>query len=85
LEGGRAGQAISAHVRKKERREEKRREEKKSRVGQNRIYTPNMIVYLVIFLPKIPCIHQTHTCNIYMYGFGHIYGFGQPYPCVHET
>jgi len=29
-----------------------------SRVGQNRIYTPYMAVYLVIFLPKIPYIHR---------------------------
>jgi hypothetical protein len=28
------------------------------RVGQNRIYTPYMTVYLVIFLPKIPYIHR---------------------------
>jgi len=34
-----------------------------SRVGQNRIYTPYMAVYLVISVPKIP----------------YIYGPGQPY------
>jgi hypothetical protein len=28
------------------------------RVGQNRIYTPYMTVYLVISLPKIPYIHR---------------------------
>ena len=28
------------------------------RVGQNRIYTPYMTVYLVIFLPKLPYIHR---------------------------
>jgi hypothetical protein len=28
-----------------------------SRVGQNRIYTPYMTVYLVISLPKIPYTH----------------------------
>ena len=27
------------------------------RVGQNRIYTPYMTVYLVVFLPKMPYIH----------------------------
>jgi hypothetical protein len=32
------------------------------RVGQNRIYAPYMTVYLVIFLPKIPYIH-----NIYIW------------------
>jgi hypothetical protein len=35
------------------------------RVGQNRIYTPYMTVYLVISLPNIP----------------YIYGSGQPYLC----
>ena len=30
------------------------------RVGQNRIYTPYMTVYLVIFLPKIPYIHRIY-------------------------
>jgi len=29
-----------------------------SRAGQNRIYTPYMTVYLVISLPRIPCIHR---------------------------
>ena len=29
-----------------------------NRVGQNRIYTPYMTVYLVISLPKIPYIHR---------------------------
>ena len=38
------------------------------RVGQNRIYTPYMTVYLVISLPKIPYIHRIY-----------IYGSGQPY------
>jgi len=37
-----------------------------SRVGQNRIYTPYMTVYLMISLTKIPYIHR-------------IYGSGQPY------
>ena len=36
------------------------------RVGQNRIYTPYMTVYLVISLPKIPYVP-------------YIYGSGQPY------
>jgi hypothetical protein len=31
-----------------------------NRVGQNRIYTPYMTVYLVIFLPKIPYIHRMY-------------------------
>ena len=30
------------------------------RVGQNRIYTPYMTVYLVISLPKIPYIHRIY-------------------------
>jgi hypothetical protein len=30
------------------------------RFGQNRIYTPYMTVYLVISLPKIPCIHRIY-------------------------
>ena len=30
------------------------------RVGQNRIYTPYMTVYLVIFLPKVPYIHRIY-------------------------
>jgi hypothetical protein len=30
------------------------------RVGQNRIYTPYMIVYLVISLPKIPYINRIY-------------------------
>jgi len=31
-----------------------------TRVGQNRIYTPYMTVYLVVSLPKIPYIHRIH-------------------------
>ena len=31
---------------------------KKPRVGQNRMYTLYMTVYLVISLPKVPCIHR---------------------------
>ena len=31
-----------------------------SRVGQNRIYTPYMTVYLVISLSKIPYIHRIY-------------------------
>ena len=42
-----------------------------SRVGQNRIYTPYMTVYLVISLPKLP----------YMHGIC-MYGSGQPYKYV---
>ena len=30
------------------------------RVGQNRIYSPYMTVYLVISLPKIPHIHRIY-------------------------
>jgi len=30
------------------------------RVGQNRVYTPYMTVYLVISLPKIMYIHRVH-------------------------
>jgi len=30
------------------------------RVGQNRIYTPYMTVYLMISLPKIPHIHRIY-------------------------
>jgi len=30
------------------------------RVGQNRIYTPYMTVYIVISLPKIPYIHRIY-------------------------
>ena len=30
------------------------------RVGQNRIYTPYMTVYLAIFLPKFPYIHRIY-------------------------
>ena len=29
-----------------------------SRIGQNRVYTPYMTIYLVISLPKIPYIHR---------------------------
>ena len=31
-----------------------------SRIGQNRIYTPYMTVYLMISLPKIPYIHRIY-------------------------
>ena len=30
------------------------------RVGQNRIYTPYMTVYLMISLPKVPYIHRIY-------------------------
>ena len=30
------------------------------RVGQNRMYTPYMTVYLVMFLPKIPYVHRIY-------------------------
>ena len=29
--------------------------------GQNRIYAPYMTVYLVISLPRIPCMHHIHV------------------------
>jgi len=32
-----------------------------SRVGQNRIYTSYMTVYLVLSLPKIPYINRIYT------------------------
>jgi len=32
----------------------------KIRVGQNRIYTPYMTVYLAISLPKIPYMHRIY-------------------------
>jgi hypothetical protein len=31
-----------------------------SRVGQNRIYTPEMTVYSMIFLPIVPCMHRIY-------------------------
>jgi hypothetical protein len=31
-----------------------------TRVGQNRIYTPYMTIYLMISLPKIPYIHRIY-------------------------
>ena len=31
------------------------------RVGHNRVYAPYMTVYLVVSLPKIPCIHCVCT------------------------
>jgi len=63
------------------------------KVGQNRINTPYMVVYLVISLPKIPYIHRIyiHICGSgqpYIYGefpanntvyAPYIYGSGQPY------
>jgi hypothetical protein len=30
------------------------------RVGQHRIYTPCMSVYLVIYLPKVPYMHHIY-------------------------
>ena len=64
-----------------------------TRVGQNRIYTPYMTVYLVISLPKLPYIHRIYmvlanpTYNKLIYRMFdreitrytvHIYGSGQP-------
>jgi hypothetical protein len=34
------------------------------RIGQHCIYAPYMAVYLVISLPKIPCIHYTYICMV---------------------
>jgi len=46
-------------------------------MGQNRIYTPYMTVYLVISLPKILCIHRIFmfwlTLNIHGIGQSRIY------------
>jgi len=36
------------------------------RVGQNRIYTPYMTVYLVVFLPKIPYIYGSGQLYLYL-------------------
>ena len=33
------------------------------RVGQHRIYTPYVTVYLVTALPKIPCVHRIYMLN----------------------
>ena len=43
------------------------------RVGQNRVYTPHMTVYLVISLPELPYINRIYI------RFLCIYGSGQPY------
>jgi hypothetical protein len=51
------------------------------RVGQNRIYTLYMTVYIMISLPDKPYVHHIYyiyiwcTYTIYMY----IYGLGQPF------
>jgi len=34
------------------------------RVGQNRMYTPYMTVYLVIPLPKLPYIHRIYMVTV---------------------
>ena len=46
------------------------------RVGQNRICTPYMAVYVVVFLPKAPYIHCINVCT---------YVFVQPYSCCVEN
>jgi len=38
-----------------------------SRVGQNRMNAPYMTVYLVISLPKIPCILVVYTTSIWFW------------------
>jgi len=45
-----------------------------TRVGQNRIYTQHMTVYLVISLPKIPYIHRIYmvSANPMHYTFIHL-------------
>jgi hypothetical protein len=45
------------------------------KVGQDRIYTPYMTVYLVISLPKIPYIHRIYVVlanPIYVAGLGRV-------------
>jgi len=51
------------------------------RVGQNRIYTPYMTVYIVICLPKIPYIHR----NIYIYINRNIYIYTEKYIYIHRN
>jgi hypothetical protein len=51
-----------------------------TRVGQNRIHTPYITVYLVVFLPKIPYIH-----HIYIYGSGQPYSYRKMGPLVAVT
>jgi hypothetical protein len=51
---------VVAQVEEQMRKEEQTRLKLICRVGQNRIYTPYMTVYLVISLPKIPYIHRIY-------------------------
>ena len=48
------------------------------RVGQNRIYTPYLTVYMVNSLPKIPYTHRMYiyTVCIYIYIYIYIYMYG---------
>jgi len=44
-----------------------------SRFCQDRIYAPHVTIYIVIFLPEIPCIHrvgQNHIYTVYIRYFG---------------
>ena len=55
----------------------------KYRVGQNRIYTPYMTVYLVISLPKTPYMHCIYmwlwpTLYIYIYNACTVFLTGKP-------
>jgi hypothetical protein len=47
------------------------------RVGQNRIYTPYMTVYLIESLPKIPYIHRIYMAmanpTYTVYAYAHIH------------
>ena len=49
-------------------------------VGQDSIYTPYMTVYLVISLPKIPCIYRLYKVLANPMYIPFIYGSNQP--CV---
>ena len=54
------------------------------RVGQNRIYTPYMIVYLVISLPKKPCICIRYIVNhIYIYRYTHAHARTREHTHIH--
>jgi len=48
------------------------------RVDQNRIYTPYKTVYLVISLPKIPCIQRIYI-YIHIHKYLYVYGIQRMY------